>query len=173
MKNLIKALSFAAIVGFFATACNSDPCKDVVCGTEGDCVEGICECRLGYEEDTAGLCNIKMNSKFVGSFQAAEACDTSTYNYTLPITANSSATKFNIADLYLTGTLMICDITTSDPATPTNVGKKFTIPSQTISTGLTCSGEGIINAATRVITVSYTINDGTSSQSCSAVLSPL
>ena len=167
MKNLIKALSFAAIVGFFATACNSDPCKDVVCGDHGTCTEGVCDCETGYEKDTADLCNTLMRAKFVGSFQAAESCDTLNYNYPVAIAANgTSITKFNIADLYLTGTTMICDVNTVN-------GTEFTIPSQTISTGLTCSGSGSINSTTRVITVSYTVSDGTTPQSCSAVLSPL
>lgn len=165
MKSLVKAFSLAAVIGFFAASCNTDPCKDVLCGDHGSCTEGVCNCETGYEKDADGLCNVESRAKFIGSFNADELCDTSTYNYIVNVSNNStSITKFNITDLYLTGTSMVCDVDAT--------GLAFTISNQTIATGLTATGSGTINANTRVVTVSYTISDGSASQSCSAILTP-
>jgi hypothetical protein len=165
MKSFIKALSLLTVVGFFAASCEKDLCKDVATGERGTCLEGVVTCDEGYEKNADGLCDVESRAKFIGSFNADELCDTSTYNYIVNVSNNStSITKFNISDLYLTGTNMVCDVDAS--------GLAFTINNQTISTGLTATGSGTINANTRIVTVSYTINDGSASQSCSAILSP-
>lgn len=165
MKSFIKALSLLTVVGFFAASCNTDPCKDVATGEHGTCLEGVITCDPGYEKDADGLCNTESRAKFIGSFNADELCDTSTYNYIVAVSNNStSISKFNLTDLYLTGTNMVCDVDAS--------GLAFTISNQTIATGLSATGSGSINATTRVVTVSYTISDGSASQSCSAILTP-
>jgi hypothetical protein len=47
------------------TACDTDPCKDVVCGDHGQCSEGACTCEKGYKPDEGGLCNLrKLETEF-------------------------------------------------------------------------------------------------------------
>jgi hypothetical protein len=77
MKSFIKALSFAAVFGLFATACETDPCKDVVCGDHGSCVEGVCNCETGYEKNADGLCNDEVRAKFFGTWNVADDCSNS------------------------------------------------------------------------------------------------
>ena len=107
MKNLIKFFSFAALVAIFATSCNPDPCKDVVCGTHGDCVEGTCDCRDGYEKDSSDLCNTEIRAKFFGSYSMSEdATDVQTGSTFPPVahtvtiaTASSSVSKMLVTGL--------------------------------------------------------------------------
>jgi hypothetical protein len=66
MKNLFYlALLLSA---FIVISCDQDPCKDVVCGNEGTCLEGICDCNFGWEKDSADLCNTPWSIKFVRPF---------------------------------------------------------------------------------------------------------
>ncbi len=57
MKFLVKMLAFATVVAFITTACNRDQCKDVVCGANSTCEEGVCVCDSGYTTDpSTGTC---------------------------------------------------------------------------------------------------------------------
>lgn len=49
-------LGFAFFAVLFFSACNNDPCKDVVCGSNSTCVDGACVCDAGYVMGTNGLC---------------------------------------------------------------------------------------------------------------------
>ena len=74
MKSLLKSLASVFVFAIMWTSCDVDPCKDVVCGDEGVCNEGICVCNLGYEKDSAGLCNVMWSSKFVGTYNIQDSC---------------------------------------------------------------------------------------------------
>ncbi len=58
------------------SGCNQDKCKDVDCGDFGSCSspgdEAICFCETGYEQDDAGLCNVKITTKYLGTWQVSE-----------------------------------------------------------------------------------------------------
>jgi hypothetical protein len=64
-KLLFSAL---ALSGLFFASCNSDKCKDKVCGN-GTCniVTGACDCTTGYEADVNGACNTEARAKVVGA----------------------------------------------------------------------------------------------------------
>ncbi|MEZ5046178.1 MAG: hypothetical protein R2831_04230 [Chitinophagaceae bacterium] len=156
MKNL-KSILFSAVltIGTFAAitfvSCNPDPCKDVVCANGGVCVDGGCNCETGYE---GTLCDVLSRTKFLGVFSGNETCTVGTDTYAITCTANSDDTKFNISNVY---NQSLTAIANAD-------GNSFTIPSQTVGSNITASGSGSITGNT--ITVTYTISDGTISNTC-------
>jgi len=105
MKNLLKFLSFAALMTFLATSCNTDPCKDIVCGDFGACDEGICICNAGYEQDADGLCNVEMREKFIAIFTVDDSCTTTgndSYTITInkPTDASAGITEITISEFW-------------------------------------------------------------------------
>lgn len=156
MKNL-KSILLASIltVGAFSTtlftACNPDACKDVVCQNGGTCVDGDCTCPVGYEGTN---CQTLSRDKFIGVFTGSETCTVGTDNYSITCSANSDNTKFNIQNLYNQSLTAIASAN----------GNAFTIPSQTVGSGVTAVGSGTITGNT--MTVTYTVNDGVTSNTC-------
>ncbi|WP_052599614.1 hypothetical protein [Aureispira sp. CCB-QB1] len=152
MKNLI-ILFLAAI---FVISCDNDPCKDVVCGDQGTCTEGICVCTEGYEQDAAGLCNTEMRAKFIGSWVVSDTCTRSIpATYTVTTTnASSNIKNFNIVNFWdqFTG-VVVAGVTSSTEFTisrqePDN--DKFFVES---------IGAGSISGNT--ITIKYVVSDET------------
>lgn len=45
---LSALLTIGAFTMVTFTACNPDPCKDVVCNNGGTCILGTCDCTVGY-----------------------------------------------------------------------------------------------------------------------------
>jgi hypothetical protein len=86
-------LSFAAVFGLFATACETDPCKDVETGEHGTCLEGIVTCDPGYEKNADGLCNDEVRAKFVHApWTVSDTCSQSgTASYTVSITTSTAS----------------------------------------------------------------------------------
>jgi hypothetical protein len=156
MKNLIKILSFAAILGFFATSCNTDPCKDVVCGDFGTCNEGTCACETGYEQNLDGLCNTEIRAKFKGTWNVLDACNTS----------GSGSFICSVTDANTTNNLQLKITNVWDQFTnqvnATVDGNTITFSRQAPDNdGYFVSGSGTINAAGNTITMSYTVTDET------------
>jgi hypothetical protein len=51
---------------------NIQPCKNVVCYNGGTCLDGVCQCPIGFE----GVeCNLKWNERYVGNYTANDGCD--------------------------------------------------------------------------------------------------
>lgn len=155
MKSFIKALSFAAVFGLFTTACETDPCKDVVCGDHGSCLEGVCNCENGYEKDSAGLCNTEIRAKFQGSWTVSDNCSQSgTASYTVSVTASTA----NILEVKITnfwGSFV-------NQGTATIDGNTINIARQEPDADLFfISGSGTINAANNSIAWNYNISDET------------
>jgi hypothetical protein len=156
MKNL-KSILFASLltIGAFSvtlvTSCNPDACKDVICTNGGSCSNGTCACPSGYE---GTLCETLSRTKFIGVYSGTETCTVGSDTYSITITANSDPLKFNIQNLY----------NQSFTAIAAAGGNSFTIPNQTVGSGVTAVGSGSITGNT--ITVTYTINDGTASNTC-------
>lgn len=160
----IQILFLALILGTVAvtfTSCgDDDPCKDVVCGTNGDCFEGSCVCNVGYEQDADGKCTVEQRAKFIGSYNGSEVCTVGTDNYTISIaTSSNGIDKVVLSNVYNQG------ITLSG-----TVNKNaLTIAAQTVTVGgltYTFQGTGTYTAGTPpTIKIEYTIQ-GTPSNSC-------
>ncbi len=95
MKNLFKSFALAMLASATFSSCEQDPCKDVVCGDQGQCVEGTCVCNAGYEQDAAGLCNTEQRAKFFSSYAGSDMFNGNTYTYT-PSIATSSVSITNV-----------------------------------------------------------------------------
>ena len=128
MKNLIKLFSFAALVAFFVTSCDTDPCKNVICGDFGTCVEGICICDAGYEQDGAGQCATIMRTKFLGNFSTTENCNSGTTDaYVNTISESTEGISritignfYNFANNTVKATVDGTTVTIEDQTTPDN-----------------------------------------------------
>lgn len=156
MKN-IKSILIASFltVGIFSsavfTSCNQDKCKDVVCQHGGTCTDGSCTCPSGYE---GANCQTLSRDKFIGVYVGTEVCTVGTDAYSITCSTNTDELKFNIQNLYNQSLTAIASAS----------GNAFTIPNQTVGAGVTASGSGTITGNT--ITITYTVNDGVVSNTC-------
>ena len=148
----------AIVAVMFMTGC-TDACKDVDCGTalQGTCVEGTCECLLGYEGDD---CKTASQTKFLGTYLEAGTCSvTGPENSTVTITASSDMTKILISGFW--------GLTVSFSANLSADGLSFTIPSTNVSGttvgDITVSGSGSRAATSTTITASFSVIYGTPS----------
>jgi hypothetical protein len=55
----------------FGVSCTKDPCEAVVCQNNGICIDGDCNCPLGFEGD---LCETFTREKILGNFDVASNC---------------------------------------------------------------------------------------------------
>jgi hypothetical protein len=80
MKKIKNFAGMMAIVfGVFTmNACN--PCRNVDCGVNGECEEGVCICDAGYEGDA---CETRINAKFEGTYSTTDACAGAGYSQTV------------------------------------------------------------------------------------------
>jgi len=151
MKNLFKSFALAMLAAATFSSCEQDPCKDVVCGDQGQCVEGSCVCNAGYEQDAAGLCNTEQRAKFLGSYVVDDNCSSSgvtTYNTTI-VTSTAGVTEVRLTNFW-------GEFTNAVVATVS--GSTITIARQEPSgDGFFVEGSGTISGNT--ITWTYTITD--------------
>ena len=150
MKNLLKALSFAAVVGLFATSCTPDPCKDVVCNNGGTCVDGSCVCATGYEGTN---CDTEVRTKAIGTWTVADSCSNSgTASYTVTVvTSTGGISEVKITNFWGTFTNQVV---------ATVSGSTVTIArQQPDNDNFYVEGTGTVSGNT--ITWSYTISDET------------
>lgn len=93
-------LSLAIIIGLIG--CKKDPCKDVSCLNGGVCVDGSCQCELGFEGPN---CETEQRLAFVGEYAVEEACNLGDFSYTIEIIASPDdirkVTITNFADFGL------------------------------------------------------------------------
>lgn len=153
MKNLFKTFALTLLASATFSSCEQDPCKDVECGTEGQCFEGSCVCNTGYEQDSTGLCNTLQRAKFLGSFAVIDSCsNTGTASYNCSITANSTdVVSVNITNFW--GTFTNAVVATVSGNTITIARQKPDVQDFYVV------GTGTISGT--VITFSYTITDET------------
>jgi hypothetical protein len=143
MKNLKTILTATALtLGLFTvtfTACTPDPCKNVVCSNGGTCDANGACVCPAGFEGTT--CATLSRDKFIGVFNGTETCTIGTDAYAIN---QSTVTALASAN-----------------------GNAFTIPSQTVAAGVTGSGSGTISGNN--ITVTYTITDGTLTNTCTFI----
>ena len=147
---LFSALLFGMTVAL-VPACNGDKCPDT-CGF-GICLEdGACDCDPGYEYDTDGICNVLIQSKFVGIYTASENCVTGPY--LVEIVTNADVTKVGIKSfwkLFQNQVIATVDGTTLTIARQEPDNDNFFVEgSGTLSTN--ASGK-------KVISLNYTVKD--------------
>lgn len=162
-----KLFYFIALLGsmvVFAPACgDKDACKDVDCGPNGTCFEGICECIDGYE---GTACETEWVTKFLGSYTGTDGCGGT---LTKPVTISKLTTEtvritnFGGFDSYVDATISLENASSAsaqvislnnyqDPA-----GRKF-------------SGTGKISGNTINMTYVVTYSDNTT-ENCTFIIS--
>ncbi len=96
-KKLIYSFALLGAFAIFAPACgDTDPCKDVDCGVNGACFEGVCVCNIGYE---GAACAEEWATKFLGSYLGKDVCGPDTYNLTQPaVITRLSESKIRISN---------------------------------------------------------------------------
>jgi len=162
---LLPALLLGAML-MFAPACgDSDPCKDVDCGANGDCFEGACVCREGYDQDASGQCTVEWSAKFLsstgaaGDYTASSSCFSGSYSGTF---ARVDATTIRINEFggYSNTNFINATLTTSTTFTinfTDAANRKFT-------------GTGTINGRVVTISVATDYQDGTPIENCTETL---
>lgn len=108
-------------------------------------------CDSGYEGDK---CNTEIRAKFVGQWQGNESCTVGSDTYTLTIANASDILKITLNNVY--GQAFV--------ATATVEGTTFTVANQNVGGTVNVQGNGSLSGS--VLTFTYTINDGVSSNSC-------
>jgi hypothetical protein len=154
---ILQILGVAAIVTMGMTSCDTDACKDVECGTYGNCIEGDCECDANY---TGTNCATLLRADYIGSGNVDETCDSSTDTYALTITAGTAITDVVINNIYG------LDLNTTGTV---DTEGNLTIPSQTFGSG-TISGTGSLT--NDILTISFDLVLGTETDSCTLVSQP-
>jgi hypothetical protein len=156
MKKIKNFAGMMAIVfGVFTmNACN--PCRNVDCGTNGECDEGVCICDAGYEGDA---CATETRTKFLGTYSVSETCGGATDTYSSNITTSTtSVTAVRISNFWGAFANLV---------NATVEGNALTIPSQQPDNdGFSVSGTGTISGNT--LTITYTVAGGGGTQSCTA-----
>jgi len=138
-----KLLLLPALLGalMFAPSCgDADACKDVDCGTNGNCFNGECICLDGYELGTDKKCSVVTRNKFLGNYQAGDSC-AGTAKWNSSITASSQAVnKIVISNFGNSGQNVVCTVN----------GRNLTIDAGQIT-----KGSGTINANGNQITLDF------------------
>lgn len=146
MKKILLNMKTVGLMAIVAGALTFNSCNTVKCNEPKD----------DNYESTQNECNEDATTgKFVGTFNVSEICTSGNDSYTITIT-QSSTTDYTILinNFYNTFTTAIT----------ANVSQSsLTIPSQTIGS-ITVSGSGSISGNN--LTLSYTLTDGTNSDSC-------
>jgi len=146
-----------AVVAFTFSSCTTDPCKDVSCGANGECVEGDCVCDEGYEGTS---CGTESRAKFLGSYSVNEACTSGNYTYD----SNVNTSSISVSNIVITN---FGDYSVSVAATVDDNGTSVTIANQTVTisgASATVQGSGQING--NILTITYTITASGVSDTC-------
>ena len=183
---ILQILGVAAVATIGMVSCDTDACKDVVCDNGGICVDGDCVCPDGFggvdcatdycaeltcENGTevaasggcdcvcdAGYegvsCDTEERAEFIGTYNVTEACTSGNYTYSITVTTSSTGVTSIIINNF--GDYNVNVIATVS-------GDNLTIANQTVGGG-TFSGSGQINGS--ILTITYNVTAGTSSDDC-------
>jgi hypothetical protein len=165
MKNRILQFTFALFLmagaGLVLSSCETDPCKDVECGANGFCLDGVCICNPGYEADASGQCTVRSADKFVGTYQASETCVggvMGTYNMT--VTASSVDADIilieGLGDFLCTNGSRVVARAVVDKSDITLEEGPFCPSTAQAFSGYWFSGSGSLSATNLMLDISYT-----------------
>lgn len=154
---LLFALLVSATTLTFTSCGDDNPCKDVECGTNGECFEGDCVCNVGFEKDAEGKCTVDSRTKFVGNYNSSETCvPASSGSYSNSISSGSAVNKLTISNF---GDSALNATATIDGTNK----KKFTLDATSFDLGgttFTITGSGEQNSTGVVITLNYEAKTG-------------
>lgn len=157
-KKLVYLFALLGSMVVFAPACgDSDPCKDVDCGVNGTCFEGVCVCNVGYEGDA---CAEEWATKFLGSYLGSDVCGGTTYNLSKPaVITRISESRIQIANFGGFDSILQADVklASSSDITAEQIEYNYTDPA-----ARKFVGSGQINGNTLSGTYTVTYSDGTS-----------
>jgi len=165
MKKLINMIAMIAIASFIFTGCTEDLCDDVIClnGSDGTCLDGVCECPAGFEDAD---CGSKSVDKFLGNWDAAGTCDPSDGDpFTVAYFASVDSSSTDVTNA------LISNFGGFDEnlVWTTNVdGSTITLPLSDagIGTGETVEGTGNISSDGNTVTWTYTLAGTGFTESC-------
>lgn len=152
---IFQILGVAAIASLGLVSCDTDLCKDVDCGMYGECVDGDCVCEAGY---TGASCDTEERAALLGAYSVSESCTSGNYTYNITVVTSSTAVTTIIIQNF-------GDYGANVSATVS--GSSITIANQTVTVGgfpLTFSGSGQMSG--NILTITYTVSDGTDSDTC-------
>lgn len=152
ISKLIVLVFIALATSMTFSSCK-DECKDVDCLNGGTCSDGDCNCADGYEGSN---CGTESRAKYFGSYNTInEMCASGGPSvFSITITTNSGGiNKITMNNLY----------DANLPVVATLSGSSVTIASQAFGTG-SISGSGSFTG--NILTLSYTVSGGGSSDAC-------
>lgn len=131
--------SILFLLAFAVIGCKN-PCKDIDCGAQGVCNEGVCDCNVGYETDGEGRCNTETRAKFLGTYSCNETCGTIQDAYFCTIaTASGSVNQITISNIYGFANNVVTASVSADTVT---------IASQTTPDNFRIEGSGVLSNTT-------------------------
>ena len=160
-KKLVYLFALLGAMVAFAPACgDTDACKDVDCGVNGTCFEGVCVCNVGYE---GAACAEEWATKFLGSYLGSDVCGGTTYNLTTPaVVTRISESKIQISNFGGFASILQADINLASASSTTAevIDYNYTDPA-----GRKFVGSGTLTGSTLTGTYTVTFSDG-SSETC-------
>ena len=74
VKSVIQIFLIALVI---LSGCSVDPCEDMNCANQGRCLDGACDCAVGFEGENCGVREIE---KYLGTyFRGSGGCEMSTF----------------------------------------------------------------------------------------------
>ena len=146
---ILSTILFCTLIAVVFTSCEKSdfqygpttyyqPCEKVICLNGGSCLDGYCQCPLGFE---GAQCSERSSNKFEGTYHSYDDCNTTTGQFYVSsiVGDNNDATR-----LILLNTSLFCS---NFPVTAYLQKEKtsFTIPMQKACGDLYISGNGNLN----------------------------
>ncbi len=144
---LLPALLLGAML-MFAPACgDDDPCKDVECGS-GVCIDGTCDCDLGFFTDNSGSCTVNA----AGIYNVSENCTPGVYS--VEVLAGSTNNQLLVKGFW---EFFAANVTVNVTGSSVNIPRQEPDGDDFFVQG---SGTWSVNGSGKVVlTLTYTVSD--------------